>query len=143
MIGVAAGLCGTLFLGYCIYFDHKRRNDPNFKKMLRERRKAAREASNKRSIPNLRDSDEIQRFFLQEVQLGEELLGQGDVNNGVLHLANAVEVCGQPQQLLNVLSTTLPPGVFDLLVQKLTSSSRDRSQKGAAQMINLAEEDVE
>lgn len=35
-IGIAAGVAGTLFLGYCIYFDHKRRKDPSFKKKLRE-----------------------------------------------------------------------------------------------------------
>lgn len=35
-IGIAAGVAGTLFLGYCIYFDHKRRKDPDFKKKLRE-----------------------------------------------------------------------------------------------------------
>jgi hypothetical protein len=35
-IGIAAGICGTLFIGYCIYFDRKRRSDPNFKRKLRE-----------------------------------------------------------------------------------------------------------
>lgn len=34
---IAAGLCGALFVGYCIYFDRKRRSDPNFKNRLRER----------------------------------------------------------------------------------------------------------
>lgn len=36
-LGIAAGVCGTLFLGYCIYFDHRRHADPDFKKKLRER----------------------------------------------------------------------------------------------------------
>jgi len=36
-IGVVAGVAGTLFLGYCLYFDRQRRSDPNFKKKLRER----------------------------------------------------------------------------------------------------------
>jgi len=31
-----AGLCGSAFIGYCIYFDKKRRSDPDFKKKLRE-----------------------------------------------------------------------------------------------------------
>nr|BET92576.1 fusion protein Tom20-miRFP670nano-HaloTag [synthetic construct] len=26
---IAAGVCGALFIGYCIYFDRKRRSDPN------------------------------------------------------------------------------------------------------------------
>lgn len=37
-LGIAAGVCGTLFLGYCVYFDQKRHNDPNFRKKLRERK---------------------------------------------------------------------------------------------------------
>lgn len=34
---IAAGVCGALFVGYCIYYDRKRRSDPNFKNRLRER----------------------------------------------------------------------------------------------------------
>jgi hypothetical protein len=43
----------------------------------------------------------------------------GDIENGVEHLGNAVAVCGQPQQLLQVLQQTLPPQVFQLLLMKL------------------------
>ena len=32
--GIVAGICGTFFLGYCIYFDRKRRSDPMFKQKL-------------------------------------------------------------------------------------------------------------
>lgn len=35
---VVAGLCGAVFLAYCIYFDRKRRSDPRFKEKLRERK---------------------------------------------------------------------------------------------------------
>jgi import receptor subunit TOM20 len=30
----SAIVCGALFIRYCIYFDHKRRSDPNFKNRL-------------------------------------------------------------------------------------------------------------
>jgi len=33
---VAAAGAGICFIGYCIYFDHKRRNDPMFRSKLRE-----------------------------------------------------------------------------------------------------------
>jgi import receptor subunit TOM20 len=33
---LAAGVCGSLFVGYCIYFDRKRRSDPMFKAKLKE-----------------------------------------------------------------------------------------------------------
>ena len=34
--GIVAGICGTFFLGYCVYFDRKRRSDPMFKQKLLE-----------------------------------------------------------------------------------------------------------
>ena len=48
-------------------------------------------------------------------------LSSGEIEQGVEHLSNAVAVCGQPQQLLQVLQQTLPPQVFSLLVNKLPS----------------------
>lgn len=73
------------------------------------------------TIPDLKDPEIVQRFFLQEVQLGEETLAAGDLEGGIEHLANAVAVCGQPQELLRVLQRTLPPQVFHLLLQRLPS----------------------
>ena len=35
-LGIAAGAAAVGFIGYCVYFDHKRRSDPDFKKKLRE-----------------------------------------------------------------------------------------------------------
>lgn len=126
-IGIAAG-AGIAFIGYCVYFDRKRRSDPDFKKKLRERRKKQRQASKTKSgvsqIPDLRDAEAMQKFFLQEVQLGEELLASGDISTGVEHLTNAVAVCGQPNQLLQVLQQTLPAQVFQLLIERLPSVSQ-------------------
>jgi len=119
-IGLAAGIGGLLFIGYCIYFDHKRHSDPNFKKKLREKRRQKRMAKQAGSkIPDLRDQESVQKFFLAEVQLGENLLSEGDVDGAVEHLGSAIAVCGHPQQLLQILQQTLPPQVFHLLLQRL------------------------
>ncbi|TKC39265.1 hypothetical protein EI555_015101, partial [Monodon monoceros] len=138
---IAAGVCGALFIGYCIYFDRKRRSDPNFKNMLRERRKKqklAKERAGLSKLPDLKDAEAVQKFFLEEIQLGEELLAQGEYEKGVDHLTNAIAVCGQPQQLLQVLQQTLPPPVFQMLLTKLpTISQRIVSAQ------SLAEDDVE
>jgi import receptor subunit TOM20 len=40
-------------------------------------------------LPDVKDSEAMQRFFLKEIQLGEELLGQGkrlNLENGPLAL---------------------------------------------------------
>lgn len=137
-VGIAVGIAG-IFVGYCFYFDQKRRSDPDFKKKLRERRRAKKQAQKASSkMIDLRDHELVQKFFLQEVQLGEEMLAYGDVEGGIEHLANAVAVCGQPAQLLQVLQKTLPPQVFQLLVQRLPVVS----QKLVMQT-QMAEEDVE
>ena len=57
-----------------------------------------------------------------QVQLGEELLANGDITNGVEHLALAVAVCGQPHSLLSVLQQTLPPQIYQVSVTLHTNS---------------------
>lgn len=36
MVTAVAGGLGLAFVGYCVYFDHKRRSDPDFKRKLIE-----------------------------------------------------------------------------------------------------------
>uniref|UniRef100_A0A8B9Y7F3 Translocase of outer mitochondrial membrane 20 n=1 Tax=Bos mutus grunniens TaxID=30521 RepID=A0A8B9Y7F3_BOSMU len=99
---IATGVCGALFIGYCVYFvyfDRKRRSDPNFKNRLRKRRKK---------------------------------------QKGVDHLTNAIAVCGQPQQLLQLLQQSLPPPAFQMLLTKFPAVSQ---RTVSAQ--SLAEDDVE
>ncbi|KAL8622826.1 hypothetical protein ACOMHN_026947 [Nucella lapillus] len=127
-----AGLC---FIAYCVYFDRKRRSDPDFKKNLREKRKMARQQktqSTKTQLPDLNSHEAMQKFFLENVSQGEELLARGDIEGGVEHLSTAVAVCGQPQQLLQVLQQTLPTQVFQLLIQKLPSVGQRLMNSAAA-----------
>lgn len=52
------------------------------------------------------------------------ICGTGEYEKGVDHLTNAIAVCGQPQQLLQVLQQTLPPPVFQMLLTKLPTISQ-------------------
>ncbi|EPY81759.1 hypothetical protein CB1_000713012 [Camelus ferus] len=52
---------------------------------------------------------------------------KGEYEKGVDHLTNAIAVCGQPQQLLQVLQQTLPPPVFQMLLTKLPTISQGPS----------------
>ncbi|XP_061725026.1 mitochondrial import receptor subunit TOM20 homolog [Cydia strobilella] len=148
-LGIAVGIAGTLFLGYCVYFDQQRRKDPLFKKKLRERRQNARKNASRSNamggpLPDMSDHEAMQRFFLQQIQLGEELLAAGDLEAGVEHLGQAVAVCGQTQQLLSVLQQTMPAPIFHLLLKKLPEvSERLRASMKASGGNVLQEEDVE
>lgn len=64
-------------------------------------------------------------------------VSSGDYEKGVDHLTNAIAVCGQPQQLLQVLQQTLPPPVFQMLLTKLPSIS----QVGQVQHVNASPTD--
>ncbi|CAB3232552.1 unnamed protein product [Arctia plantaginis] len=147
-LGIAVGIAGTLFLGYCVYFDQQRRKDPLFKKKLRERRQNAQQNASRTHImggalPDMSDHEAMQRFFLQQIQLGEELLAAGDLEAGVEHLCQAVAVCGQTQQLLSILQQTMPAPIFHLLLKKLpVVSERLRTNMKASGKV-LQEEDVE
>jgi len=138
-LGLWAGIGTAAFLGYCIYFDRKRRSHPDFRRKLREKRKAASRGGGSNSgpqLPDFSDQEAVQRFFLQEVQLGEELLATGDITNGVEHLALAVAVCGQPHSLLSVLQQTLPPQIYQLLLQNLDLAQKRVRQHASSSMLS-------
>jgi len=138
-LGLWAGLGTAAFLGYCIYFDRKRRSHPEFRRKLREKRKATSKSGGSSSgpqLPDFSDQEAVQRFFLQEVQLGEELLATGDIQNGVEHLSLAVAVCGQPHSLLSVLQQTLPPQIYQLLLQNLDVAQQKVRMHASSSMMN-------
>jgi len=90
-IGVGAVVTGVV--GYAIYFDHRRRTDPQFRKALKResrkqekaakqeaeaassrQRKAIREAVEKVNEEDLpTDPEEVEKFFMDEVAEGEIL----------------------------------------------------------------------
>lgn len=74
----------------------------------------------KHTTSNLADQSvpSVQQYFLQ----GETLLAEGVLGNGVEHLANALAVCGRPNQVLEVQDESLPPNAFDALVEKVPAT---------------------
>lgn len=72
----ALGLVGSLFVGYCIYFDIKRRSDPDYKKKV-----LAREGN---IINNTRNHSGAQRG--QSTGLGEWVRGNDSVTDGYIYM---------------------------------------------------------
>lgn len=94
---ISVGTVVTGFLAYAVYFDHKRRNDPDFRKQLKreskrtqkavkeqeeaqgqEQKKAIREAvalANEEGFP--KDPEEVEAYFMQEVAQGEGMVQKG------------------------------------------------------------------
>ena len=94
---ITAGTVVTGVLAYAVYFDHKRRNDPDFRKKLKreskrtqraakeeaehqgaEQKKAIRDAvehANEEGFP--KDPEEVEAYFMQEVAQGEGMVQKG------------------------------------------------------------------
>lgn len=72
------------------------------------------------------DEAAVQKFFMNEISLGEQLLGLGEVENGIEHLANAVAVTAHKENIINILRSSLPDPVFKLLLEKLPEVSQVR-----------------
>lgn len=75
-------------------------------------------------------TDVEHKYELKCLELVFFALTTGDYEKGVDHLTNAIAVCGQPQQLLQVLQQTLPPPVFQMLLTKLPSISQVEQSLG-------------
>ncbi|KAH8235401.1 hypothetical protein KR038_007019 [Drosophila bunnanda] len=123
-ISVSLGLTAALIVGYCVYFDRKRRSSPDFRKRLFERRRRMSAPSSTASSPpkGPRDGNKpvsAQTYFLSEMRLGEELITQGRVDEGLTHFANAVALCALPDKVMEALQATLPPQMFEMLITKL------------------------
>ncbi|XP_063717805.1 mitochondrial import receptor subunit TOM20 homolog [Symsagittifera roscoffensis] len=134
------GVSSSLFLAYCVYFDRKRRSAPDFRAKLKAKREKQRqelERKNATQYPDLRDEAAMQRFFLEEIQQGEELLMRGEIEQAVVHLANAVVASGQPNQILNLLKHSLPPEVLKAVAEKYPSVARDMMKASGVPVIGM------
>ncbi|KJH44704.1 MAS20 protein import receptor [Dictyocaulus viviparus] len=127
---MAAGLAGAAFIGYCIYFDHARRSAPDYKEKIRRNRRekakaraggptTGRSGAGSSQVPDPTDSSALQAYFLQEVQLGEEFMASGNVEEGAIHIANAIALCGPSQQLLQIFQQTLPAEQYAAVIEQL------------------------
>jgi import receptor subunit TOM20 len=94
---ISVGTIVTGLLAYAVYFDHRRRSDPEFRKQLKreskrtaraakeeaenagkEQKKAIRDAverANEEGFP--KDPEEVEAYFMQEVAQGEGMCQQG------------------------------------------------------------------
>ncbi|CAI8051968.1 Mitochondrial import receptor subunit TOM20 homolog [Geodia barretti] len=70
----ALGLAGSLFLGYCVYFDRNRRMDPDYKKKVLARRRRAKAQG---KIIDLRDPRVREEFLIAEMTAANQKMMEG------------------------------------------------------------------
>ncbi|XP_034479911.1 mitochondrial import receptor subunit TOM20 homolog [Drosophila innubila] len=141
LLAFTAGTAGAIILSYCIYYDQKRRSDPEYKRKVHQRRQRDinnddnQATAHQNDIPLYDTSDHsaLEQSFYNEMKVGEQLISNGNIADGVSHFANALMMCAQPLPLFQTFQESLPDFVFMPLLMKLTelqsnsSSNKDNS----------------
>ncbi|KAG9237793.1 mitochondrial import receptor subunit tom-20 [Amylocarpus encephaloides] len=139
---VATGfLVGLTYLS-AIYFDHRRRTDPNFRKQLKkESKRQARAAKDeaqaqatkqreqvKMAVKDVKDEgfpldvEEKEAYFMTEVARGEQLSMDGSDNlEAALCFYKALKVYPQPPDLISIYDKTVAKPVLDLLAEMIAA----------------------
>ncbi|KAJ3488798.1 hypothetical protein NLI96_g2585 [Meripilus lineatus] len=129
-------------VAYAVYFDYKRRNDVEFRKKLRKEKKRAGKTAAQTQGPSgatlevsqddlraamvkLKDEplpqtpEEKEHYFMSQVNLGEQLCGQGPAFHlaAALSFYRALRVYPSPVELIVIYQKTVPEPVFKLVME--------------------------
>lgn len=123
------GVLASAAIAYAVYFDHRRRSDPEFRRSLKRQQKKiskqneesaqAADRAQKERIQRLvqeaneegfeRDPEKTEQYFMQEVAKGEAMCGDGsDPVDAALCFYRALKVYPQPGELVSIYDKTVP-----------------------------------
>ncbi|CAO3703867.1 unnamed protein product [Rhizopus stolonifer] len=130
---ITTGSIVTAGLGYILYFDYKRRNNPTFRKQLslQESRgetqgiklqffeKVIVECA-KETYPT--SPEEKEKYFMEQVTAGETLAAQGEAyyDDAVMSFFKALKVYPAPMELLTIYQKAVPEPIFQTIVTIVT-----------------------
>ncbi|KUJ16381.1 mitochondrial import receptor subunit tom-20 [Mollisia scopiformis] len=144
IVAATIGTVATGFLAYAVYFDYKRRNDPQFRKQLKKeskrQAKAAKEEAEAHTVRQRQairaaveeakeegfptDVEEREAYFMSEVARGEGLSGDGTDNvEAALCFYKALKVYPTPSDLISIYDKTVPKPVLDILAEMIAADS--------------------
>ncbi|KAJ1309036.1 hypothetical protein OPQ81_004717 [Rhizoctonia solani] len=153
VVAVSAASAAIAITGYLIYFDYKRRNDPQFRKKLRkEKKKAAKNAKEGegatpvapgRSQEELKEMlDKIkaeplptlpaerEKYFMDHVGMGEQMLLRGPAFEVPAALAfyRALRAYPSPMEIIMIFQNTLPAHIFALVMELASLDIKQRAE---------------
>ncbi|KAG0782890.1 hypothetical protein G6F16_008923 [Rhizopus arrhizus] len=148
---IGVGVAATACLGYMLYFDYQRRNNPVLKKKIKKEKKKAEkevkkaqekvklntiqiiesviEAASEETLPST--PEEKEKYFMQQVALGEGLCNQGEAfyNDAVLPFYLALRVYPAPMELIMIYQKTVPEPVFQMIINAMALDQQKRQNQ--------------
>ncbi|KAF8988618.1 hypothetical protein BGZ52_006674 [Haplosporangium bisporale] len=151
IVAVTVGTIAIASVGYALYFDSKRRNDPNFRRKLKKERKRAQKQAKEdeqknvtRTAQSVEDAlasinenefpvsmEDREKFCMEQLSTGEALFTQGPAgyDASAICFYKALKVYPAPAELVMVYQKTIPPEVFTLVMGMLSMDVHKKQQK--------------
>ncbi|KAF9986981.1 hypothetical protein BGZ65_005488 [Modicella reniformis] len=151
IVAVTVGTLAIATVGYAIYFDQKRRNNPDFRRKLKKEKKRAmkqiKEEEKKKITKNAQTVEEAlasikedefpssmeerEKFCMAQLAAGEELFNQGSDGfpRAAICFYKALKVYPAPADLIMVYQKTIPPDVFTLVMNMLSTDVHQKKEK--------------
>ncbi|CAO3695262.1 unnamed protein product [Rhizopus stolonifer] len=148
---IGLGAAATAFLGYMVYFDYQRRNNPALKKKIKKEKKKAEKkikeedekvksnvlqivesvvkAASEEVLPST--PEEKEKYFMQQVALGEGLCNKGEefYNDAILPFYLALRVYPAPMDLIMIYQKTVPEAVFQMIINAMALDQQKRQNQ--------------
>ncbi|KAJ1649747.1 mitochondrial import receptor subunit tom20 [Dispira simplex] len=146
----ALGTLGVAGLGYALYFDYKRRNDPSFRKKLhREKKKALKQQEEKEKMiqsqlvvsveraldkalvePFPTNREDKERLFMEHVAQGETAVAGGEEHyeDAAVAFYRALKVYPDPLELIMIYQKTVPQVVLNIIMGMLSQDVKRRQE---------------
>jgi len=140
VLAIGTGTVVTGFLAYAVYFDHRRRNDPEFRKALKREAKLAAKAEQQKKdaasqqqrtaikeavervnaeSPPL-DDQEREMYFMDNIQAGEDYTKKGDVIEAATAFFRCLKVYPRKSDLVAMFDKTVPKEVLEVLASMIS-----------------------
>ncbi|KAI9717211.1 MAG: hypothetical protein M1828_007404 [Chrysothrix sp. TS-e1954] len=160
LVYASLGTAISGMVAYAVYFDHKRRSDPDFRKALkRESRKQARAAKEEEEEEGKRRRAEIRELvdeaneegypkeaqdkeaqFMQTLTEGEQLCNDSSSQReAALCFFRAMKLYPAPQELMTLYDKTVPKHILDILAEMVAYDRRNEAKSSASSSAGVDE----
>ncbi|KAK3810422.1 MAG: MAS20 protein import receptor-domain-containing protein [Linnemannia elongata] len=151
IVAATVGTLAVATVGYAIYFDQKRRNDPEFRRKLKKEKKRAmkqqKEEEKKKTTKTAQSAEEAlasikeddfptsmeerEKFCMDQLSTGEALFTRGPEGYDMAAICfyKALKVYPAPAELVMVYQKTIPPEVFTLVMGMLSMDVHKKQEK--------------
>ncbi|ETN41622.1 uncharacterized protein HMPREF1541_03558 [Cyphellophora europaea CBS 101466] len=165
IVSISVGTAVAGLAAYAVYFDYRRRNDPEFRRALKKEsrrqarmQKEAAEVQGKQQKEEIKaavreaieegfptDLEEREAFFMQQIAQGEQLASEAgsDPVGAALCFYKGLKVYPEPTSLISIYDNTVSKDVLEILAVMVSQDKNLKVGNFGADKEDLSDSHVE